>query len=109
MIFPRDWFVFPPGSCLAVLLLFPQPLDPTEAPPTEAEATLLKDARVVETVDDAASIHEKVPTYENGEPEAARKVDEAVEEIDSKKAKSSENGKPDVAGANKGWFGGWRG
>lgn len=64
---------------------------------------------MVETVDDAASINEKVPAYDNGKAEAAQKVDEAVEEIDSKKAKSSENGKAEGGAGGKGWFGGWRG
>lgn len=64
---------------------------------------------MVDTVDDAASISEKAPAYENGSEENARKVDEAVEEIDSKKAKSSENGKPEGGAQPKGWFGSWRG
>lgn len=81
-------------------------LDTTEAPPTASEQSLLRDARLVDSHEEAQSIAEKTEEakYQNGAEEAKEKVDKAVEEVEGKKATGVKEG-----GEKKGWLAGWRG
>ncbi|KDE02647.1 hypothetical protein MVLG_06806 [Microbotryum lychnidis-dioicae p1A1 Lamole] len=84
-----------------------EPVSVEEVPPTQSEEALVKDARVVPTLEEAEQVSKDVPVHGKGEhPE---KVDELVEKVMSEHGDKVEKAKSEAEKTEerKGWFS-WR-
>ncbi|SCV67312.1 BQ2448_5958 [Microbotryum intermedium] len=84
-----------------------EPVPVEEVPPTQSEEALVKDARVVPTLEEAEQVSKDVPVHGTGEhPE---KVDEVVEKVMSEHGDKVERTKSEEEKTEekKGWFS-WR-